>query len=339
MSLGVVIALLGSSCTKSSPSVSPADSAGTSGQPLVSNLKDNYSFSLFYYALKKTGLDRGISGTGSYTLLVPDNDAFARDSILGDSDVDKLDTAYLRQWMAYHILPGVITTASVAQTINNAYPSITGQTLYFSKPVPTQNETNSAINKVLHINGDTVNTIDQLASNGVIQVLNRPLKLPQSSIQAYLSAQPRYSYFVSALQHFGLWDELTGKGPFTIWAPDDSAFISNGISLDSLNKIDTVHFQEQFMGIYVLTPARVFLTDFTDAPPTTAPSFYGGYLFFPNNGPYFYLPQSNGPGNFADYIGFDDYLVAQWVDPDVIAGNGVVQGINGLLILPSQATK
>lgn len=306
----------------------------TTSQTLISTLQDNYSFSLFYYALQKTGLDRLLTDTSSYTLLVPDNDAFGRDSILTDSDLNVLDTAYLRQWLSYHILPGAITSASVPQSVNNPYSSISGQTLYFSRPVPSEDQKQSSA--TLHINGDTVNTLDLTASNGVIQVMNRPLKLPVASVQAYLSSHAQYSLLVIGLQHFGLWDSLTGAGPFTIWAPNNNAFAAVGITPDSVAKLDTTRFQLSLFRIDVLTPARVFMTDFSDIPTSSV-------LFAPNNGPYWIQTAEPSYGQplpeLVNYYGPTQGFPIPWTDPDNIAVNGVVQGIGLLILNPDQTTK
>lgn len=314
------------SCSKNSTAL---NKPGKLSQTLVSTLQNNYSFSLFYHALRKTGLDQLISGATPYTLLVPDNDAFARDSIFRDSDLDKMDTTFLRKWMSYHILPGSVTTATVPQTVNTPYQSISGQVLYFSRPVPGQSQTQTNINTILHINGDTVNTVDVTASNGVVQVMNRLLKLPAPSVQSYLIGDPRYSWFVTALQRFGLWDVLTGPGPFTVFAPDNDSFTNLGITPDSLSHLDTLHYKTSLFGIYVLGPSRIFLTDFYDAGNGS-----GFAAYFTANGIYWSLG-----GNLIDNNPTGTSSQTTWVDADNITVNGVVQGIDGLLLTPDQAIK
>lgn len=315
---------LGLSCTKT---IVQQPGAGTPlQQTLESTLESSYSYSLFVYALKKTGLEQAISGNTAYTLLVPDNDAFARDSILSDSDLDKLDTAYLRQWIGYHIVNGAITVASVAQAVNNPYQSITGQTLYFSRPIPGTDQTQPTTGGILHINGDTVNTADIQTSNGVIQVLNTPLKLPASSVQAYLSANAQYSVFVAALQRFGLWNELTGPGPFTVFAPNNASFSQFNITPDSVNNLDTTKFQTALFGIYVLSDTRIFLTDFADIGSTGN--------FYTSNGEYSWVG-----GTLDDAIPYSNVLPVIWTDENTIAVNGVVQGMDGILLLPSEEKK
>ncbi len=332
------IGLGGASCTKTEV-ISP--SLGTISQTLISNLESNYAFSLFYYALKKTGLNQTVAGGASYTLLVPDNDAFGRDSIFSTADLDKLDTGYLRQWIGYHIVPGNVTVGSVSQTVNSPYLSVTGQTLYFSRPIPgpAQRQT-AAIDEILHINGDTVNTPDISVSNGTIQVLNRPLRLPVTSVQAYLAANAQYSLFVTALKNFGLWDQLTGPGPITVFAPDNNSFAYYHLSPDSVGRMDTATYNLSLFSVYIASPSRIFLTDFYDI----GISSEGDYYTI-NSSYYWSNYANNGAGGLQDvqgnyYVpGIGNIQPLTWTDENVVAKNGVVQGVDGLLWIPGQQVK
>lgn len=319
------------SCKKESNS----SSAGPASETLLNHLQNNYAFSLFNYALKKTGLDQQM-GKDPLTILVPDNDAFARDSVLSTADLDKMDTAYLRKWMAYHILPGTILVGAVPQTANTPYPTISGGTLYFSRPVPGNYQIQKDFDHILHINGDTVNSPDITASDGVIQVLNRPLKYPDTTIQGYLLAHAQYSELVTCLQHFGLWDQLAGPGPFTVFAPENSSFVDVRVSPDSLNRLDTVRFQTILFGIYIVRQARIFLTDFNDIGAATINN-QGGYIT-PDGVSYYWY---NGALTDAGYdpVSSQPIPAAYWTSADNITTNGVVHGMHGVLKTPGQAKK
>ena len=310
-------------------------SAGPASETLLNHLQNNYAFSLFDYALQKTGLDKQI-GKDPLTLLVPDNDAFARDSVFSTNDLDKMDTAYLRRWMAYHILPGNILVGSIPQTVNTPYSTISGGTLYFSRPVPGNHQVQTDFDHILHINGDTVNSPDITASDGVIQVLNRPLKYPDTTIQGYLSAHSQYSELVICLQHFGLWDQLAGPGPFTVFAPENSSFVDVRVSPDSLNRLDTVLFKTSLFSIYIVKQARIFLTDFNDIASGTINN-QGGYLT-PDGVPYYWY---NGAltGSGYDPVSNQPVPQAYWISADNITTNGVVHGMHGVLLTPGQAKK
>jgi uncharacterized surface protein with fasciclin (FAS1) repeats len=325
-----LVSLYGTACRKVA-----AASSGPASETLLNYLQNNYAFSLFYYGLQKTGLDKQLNGKDSYTLLIPDNDAFGRDSVFIPGDLDKMDTAYLRQWLAYHILPGSITVAAVPQAINSPYPNIQGSTLWFSRPIPGVGQRQTDFDHILHIDGDNVNNPDIMASDGVIQVLNTPLRLPQTTIQTYLASNAQYSLFVGCLQRFGLWDQLAGPGPITVFAPENASWVGIRVSPDSVGRLDTVEFKRELFGIYIINPALIFMTDFQDIPFSGGP--YGGYIT--PNGTYYF---SNGA--LIDGAGYDPVTgqgapAATLTTPDLLMLNGVVHGMNGVLLTPGQALK
>ena len=250
-------------------------------QSLLDYLKNNYSFSMFYAAIQRVGLDKQLAdSTKKYTILMPDDDAFALANITTDSLMNT-DTAYLRKWMGFHILQGAIGYDSVPQTVDNVFYSILGQRIFLSKPVtPSQSG-----QLVLHANGTAVVSFDIVASNGYIQVLSTPLNAPlEGTLQDYINANlGQYSLFKAALQQFNLWDSLgtdTSK-PLTVFAPVNSAFqnllllnIADNynydpytITADTIASWNTSTIPRDVFGVY-LFPGRIFTSDFSDAPRT-----------------------------------------------------------------------
>lgn len=304
-------------------------------QSLADYLVNDYNFSLFYGALKRTGLYQALAtDTAQLTLLVPDNDAFARAGISADS-LATMDTASLRSWMAYHIVKGAVTYASVPQTIGNQYFTLSGRGIYFSKPLRVPSA------PVLHINGDTVDDFDLAASNGVIQVLNTPLSAPYNgTVQQYLSA-PQFSLFDSLLVGFHLWDTLaTLSGAQTVFAPTNAAFAAQygyyygstqqniifSLTIDSIRTWENEGLPRDLFALYIL-PARIFTTDPTDAPPV-----YGTYYILPAGD----IGISIGPGNQGGVL-FSATLITVGTD---IAGyylynnEVLLPGGGGLLTTP-----
>jgi uncharacterized surface protein with fasciclin (FAS1) repeats len=327
-----LVSLYGTACRK----VTAASSAPAS-ETLLNYLQNNYAFSLFYYGVHKTGLDRQLlNGKDPYTLLIPDNDAFARDSIFTTGDLDKMDTANLRKWMSYHILSGSIKVADIPQAVNNPYPNMLGVTLWFSRPIPGVGQSQKDFDHILYIDGGAVNTSDITASDGVIQVLNQPLQLPDTSIQTYLAAHAQYSEFVSCLQRFGLWDQLAGPGPITVFAPENTSFIGIRVSPDSLSRLDTVRFKTSLFGIYIVNPGRIFMTDFYDIGFYSPGNIYAGYIT--PNGTYYF---SNGAltGSGIDPVSTQPVPAAYLTTADIVTLNGVVHGMHGVLLTPGQAIK
>src|ERR1700744_3996973 len=77
-------------------------------RPMLTILKNNYAFSMLYGALQRTGLDKTLEGTGPFTLLAPDNDAFNNSGITADS-LAKIDIATLKKLIGYHIIKASIS--------------------------------------------------------------------------------------------------------------------------------------------------------------------------------------------------------------------------------------
>lgn len=229
---------------------------------LADVLKNNFSFSLFYAAAKKAGLEQQLA-TDTLTVLVPDNTALNKVSIFNESTFNTWNADSLKRWVQYHIVQGKVLYEDVPQTLDNLYNSLTGDVLYFSKPLKAP----VLPAKILHINGDTANAFNIAAGNGVVHVLTQPLKLPvASSVQSFLEADTSYSFFITALKKFGLYDQLNQPGPFTVIAPVNAVFRTLRITADSISKLDTMQYKKVLFGCYVYTPSRFFISDFQDAP-------------------------------------------------------------------------
>lgn len=346
---GILLLGIQAACVKEPQTALPQV---TSSQPLLSILKNNFSFSMFYTALARTGLDKTLEGKGPFTVLVPDNDAFAASGISADS-LSRIDTATLKKIISYHIIPESIPYASIPQTIDFTYKSLVGLPLYFSVPVPGPQQRQAIGYQILHINGATVNKLDIAASNGYVMDLNRVLNYPASSVKAYLESQPQYSYFVQALKQFGLFNMLDKPGPFVVFAPTNNDFLQNGIDETGVAQLDTLTYKKFLFSASILSPQLFFSTDFIDAPmPPTFPAYanpdvlllFNVFQADPSNtfsygvAPYNYLdieanlnpPYYGYPFIYGSYSGNSVPII----DPDHLAQNGVVHGISDLAVYP-----
>ena len=301
-------------------------------RPLLTLLENNYSFSIFYQAIKRLGMDKTLNGNDAYTLLLPDNDAFALAGITTET-VAALDTASLRKIIGYHIVKGALPFNKIPQTVDYKFTTLTAQTVYFSVTLPDPNRIKP---QLLHVNGITAKKTDVMASNGVIHVLENVLTLPAASVKSILNDDPNYSLFVQALKQFGLFDQLDKPGPFVILAPSNGVFMQNGIDENSLATLDTLTYKKFLFAPYVIRGNFFFKSDLDDAPLTgTGPHGVRGadYLLF------------------IDYYAFNFQLLPDQVDPlyfpntvqfasaDHLALNGVVHEVSGLLITPDYALK
>ena len=92
--------------------------------------------------------------------------------------------------------------------------------------------------------------VDELASNGIIHVLNRVMVPPSGNLVVSLAACPEFTVLINAVTVSGssLVGTLIEDGPFTVFAPTDEAFdkLPNGtlakLLKDKKELISTVTF-------------------------------------------------------------------------------------------------
>jgi uncharacterized surface protein with fasciclin (FAS1) repeats len=313
-------------------------------RPLMTILKNNYNFSMFCSAVQRTGLDKTLESDGPFTLLVPDNNAFALSGISVDS-LQRIDTATLGKLLRYHIIPGRVNYAAIPQAINFAYQTLAALPVYFSVPIPGPKQFQDLTANLLHINGVAVNKNDIQARNGIIHALNNVLYYPAASIQEVLEKDPQYSYFVHGLKAFDMWDQLGKAGSFTVLAPTNEMFDQYGV-----NEADLIpgNYKSRMLSPYILAGQHFFISDLKDAPLDNykqpgivtaefilVPDCYNiNYGIYPFN--YRYIQELNwAPPYYGNAYVYGP--VQNFINTDHEAGNGVVHGLSGLVMIPDSA--
>jgi len=131
--------------------------------------------SKFMAAAKAAGLDKTLAGPGPYTVLVPDDAAFAKlpGGGLGNAS-DPQGRAAITSVLTYHILPGTVLAADIGKTIDNSkgkavMMTVGGQTFTASKEGGQVVLTDGAGNKA-HIT-----KADEQHSNGVVHHIDAVL--------------------------------------------------------------------------------------------------------------------------------------------------------------------
>jgi len=170
-------------------------------------------------ALTKGGLVDTLSGTGPFTVFAPTNEAFkALDAdslaaLLQPANKDKLVEV-----LKYHVANGKVLSTDLKNGQN-----IT--TLDDNKTV-----TVTITGKTVKIGAATVTKADVMAVNGVVHIIDAVLIPPgfvpptAPNIPQLATIYPDLSTLVTALTKAGLVDTLSGKGPFTVFAPTNDAF-------------------------------------------------------------------------------------------------------------------
>lgn len=338
--MSCIISVMGVACVKTySTATDTIGVVNQTSQSLADYLKNNYSYSIFYTALQRVGLDKRLTNDKNFTLFLPDDDAFARIGLSLDS-IMKMDTAVLRNWMAYHIVKGAVKYNDIPQTVDNIYYTIDSSKIFLSKPFSASGTMK------LHVNGDTVNNFDIKAFNGYIHVLNRPLPIPvDGSLQDYINAHlDIFSLFKQALQKFNLWDTLKNTSHvMTVFAPVNSGFRqwnywgndSILVSKDTIANWNTSVIPRAVFGVYFM-PSRIFSTDYFDLPP--ASSTNGLNYIFPDQSSYLNFGQYGIGANLlnSSYNLKFKTTVNLHAPSNIVTKNGncVLQAIDYMMMVP-----
>merc|ERR1719162_2963882 len=162
------------------------------------------ALSTLVQALVAGKLTATLSGKGPYTVFAPTNDAF-----------DKV--------LEYHVLAGKFSMRDLMAVLS--VQTLEGEDLKVS-----------GSGKVINVNEAKVLKADVEASNGVVHVIDTVLSLPKDvmvsapptpttkNIVQLAQATPDLSTLVTALVAGGPPGTLSGKGPFTVFAPTNEAF-------------------------------------------------------------------------------------------------------------------
>lgn len=302
-------------CSDSTTRVSDFQFADLGPRNIVSTAESAGTFNTLAVALEVTGLDVVLADSNrNFTVFAPTDEAF---SALGQDTINTLlnDSDRLTDILLYHVLADtVVDSATAISLAGQSTSAANGDQLNIS--VEAGN---------LFINMSKVTTADVGASNGIIHVIDTVL-IPPVDMSDDHTALPNivetavaagsFNTLVAALQATGLDATLSSEGPFTVFAPTDTAFASLGD--DTINALlnDTETLSDILL-YHVLAGVAV------DS--TTAISLSG---------------QSVETAN-ADSVSLslvDGNLTvnnATVITTDIVTSNGIIHVINAVLIPPT----
>ena len=195
-------------------------------------------FSTLVSALSRVNLVGVLSGQGSFTVFAPTNDAFTALGV----DLNTLTDAQLTEVLLYHVIDGEVPSSAIAAGLSYASSeAATGPDGSRLSLLLENDGTNVRIN-----NNATVIAADVEASNGVIHVVDQvimPLDLVGHAV-----ANSNFTSLVGALgaAEGDLVNVLSGTGPFTVFAPTNTAFdaiadVAATLSPTQLSSVLTYH--------------------------------------------------------------------------------------------------
>ena len=201
-------------------------SFAVSGQEstVVKLLAEDERVSTLVSAIEAAGLTEALREEQGITLFAPSNEAFAA---LDTDALDALlaDPEQLSQVLLYHVAPGVLLAADVA---DGEVETLQGAPL-----------TLAAADGVVTVNDVAVTEADISGYNGVIHLIDSVLLPPapeeateeavaeetvSATIGEVIAGNETLSTLTEAIAAAGLEDTLAAEGPFTLFAPSNEAF-------------------------------------------------------------------------------------------------------------------
>ena len=206
-------------------------------------------FTLLESALIKAELVSTLQGAGPFTVFAPTDAAFKAAGI-DQAYITANTKEALAAVLKYHVLGKKVAAADIA-TADNTLVSTLGGDVFVTKNTGG-----------VSVNGAKVTTADVSASNGVIHIIDRVLLPNSKDLVATLQADASYSLLVAAVVKTALVSTLQGAGPFTVFAPNDAAFIALGApystvaGIQGLNATQTAGLKDILL--FHVVGARVF---------------------------------------------------------------------------------
>ncbi|HKO51226.1 MAG TPA: fasciclin domain-containing protein [Polyangiaceae bacterium] len=192
-------------------------SAGTSeAKDIVETAVAAGSFTKLAAALTAADLVETLQGPGPFTVFAPDDAAFAAFETANPGVLAGLSKAELTTILTYHVIAG----SAAAKDLKNNQVLVTVS----GSPVLIDKTTGVKLSDGAKVDDASVTSADIVASNGIIHVIDFVITPPTKDIVETAVAAGTFSKLASALTSAGLVDTLKGKGPFTVFAPTDTAF-------------------------------------------------------------------------------------------------------------------
>lgn len=174
-------------------------------------------FSVLAAAVTEAGLVPALSGSDVYTVFAPTDEAFG--NLLTALDTDAaglLAHPFLNEILLHHVVQGDVLASAVVALINAGSGEASVETLLGTALTLSLDGSDVVIN-----GSARVTMTDVMASNGVIHVINEVL-IPSNIVEIAVAAG--FSTLAAAVTQENLVETLSNGGPFTVFAPTNDAF-------------------------------------------------------------------------------------------------------------------
>lgn len=270
-------------------------------------------------ALQRADLVSVLDADGDYTVFAPTNTAFAAFlSANGFASLEAVPVPVLREVLLNHVVVGSSTsselTTGYVKTLGKGSASATNTLSMF-----INTSGGVTLNGGVSNGGATVTTPNITASNGVVHIVNGVIGLP--TVVNHAIANPNFTSLVAALTRNDMPDFagiLSGTGPFTVFAPTNTAFgdLLTELSLSGLGDVPTGVLEET-LKYHVVAGANVLSTSLTNNQMVATFQGQSFTVQLPNTGP-----------QILDAADRTSRIVAT----DVQAANGVIHVLDKVIL-------
>lgn len=194
-----------------------------STKDIVTTAVEAGSFKTLAAALGAAGLVDTLKGAGPFTVFAPTDAAFAK---LPAGTIDTLlkpeNKATLTSILTYHVAAGKVPASEVVKLNGKSVKTVNGAEVKIRVD-----------GSKVFVNDAQVVTTDIMASNGVIHVIDAVLLPPVAGAAppapiagniVDIAVGAKLDTLVAAVKAAGLVETLQGPGPFTVFAPSETAF-------------------------------------------------------------------------------------------------------------------
>ncbi len=277
---------------------------------LVQTVINNDDFTTLATVLQQSGLDQVLAdGSTEYTVFAPTDAAF---NALGADTVAALvaDSAALNSTLLYHVLSGSVDSETATSLAGNDITMQDGSQAALTLDGDT-----------LKINDANITVTDIVATNGIIHAIDAVLIPPSTDttppavdLATTLAGLANYSTLLANLQSTGLDTELAdGSKTHTIFAPNNAAFAAADAAIQAAVATDADALEAVLLG-HVLSDSIV--------PAATALTLNGTAI-----------TMADGTNRTITVTGSVVSIdSANVVDPDIEARNGIIHGIDAVLL-------
>ena len=286
--------------------------AQTTVVDIIVNSEDH---TLLESAVVEAGLVEALSDTtGTFTVFAPTDNAFITLATELNLEVEGLlELPNLTDILLYHVLPEVYLGEVLLP------PSINSMLITLLPEEPMYIQSDGTTVTIATANGyASVIVTDLITDNGVVHVIDAVLlpvgETETTTVVDVIVDSEDHTLLEAALVQEGLDGTLSGEGPFTVFAPTDSAFITlaNTFELEPTDLLNLQNLTDILT--YHVVGGSVLSTDLTDGLVVNA--INGGALTF----------TVDATGVMVNY--------AMVIVADIVADNGVVHVIDAVLVEP-----